>query len=873
MICTSQKDLPAQRDGHMLTRRELFFVAVEYLLYEPGCAYAKEVVHVRRKFIVASMAPEHVTPALEQQLSQKLVAPGDSLDLFSLTLYGDDPLLAEVIPPSSRTKKKKKKCAVKGGGEDDLSATPPSSVHSTGPFYRDLRPSSYIADWLLDFVNMGVAALYPRGGIKVIGADLIRNWFERDAAPEMRKALDARWADPVLLAPLLVRGDHWVLLRICRFKIEIFDSLRSHTGDAAHVFARKLVKRFPVLRDAQVESAKHWAQQERGSNDCALFVMRAVLHVLGLQSMLAVLQFFDRRSLDDLLPHIPGADPTSGKTNDFLRELYKVETKKSFAARLVAYLSAPKTFSVATSAPLTTQSKPRAPSAGPSGGSPAQSQCNSTPATAKPPPKEAAVAPPPQAPKPVPCPWPGCKSTVTLPHGRSCDGCGGRFCTRHRGKWAGAKWRCAKCVEAQSMSAPCGHHKCTLQGGIVKLMEALTCTECKKLFHKKHARRYDKATLEFHCGDCRTGYHKHRDDGSFSMPHDDLGKAAPQPGAGAAPAKLGFLTGQGSPLLAMTAGTFVSMLSQNMRKVLHPLADKGITEESRKEHQRLLLMVSLAPVEMHSWPIPRMVLEVLERERKRQSWRWVTIENKTGQMAAALSRLPQYTQGALAAVKLSHDQEWRDACCHIRRKARRTMRTGLPSVSEAEIVKMIETAKDPEVKAILILIWACAARSGDVSQLKTAGITLGPTVEKPQRGRRTNLSVFFERGKVIGKIDPYHIHTAIPEMWTEWLRDFVTERKASIYLFQMPSKAARERFLDRVREHVRTVAPRCDLRALRRGSAQNMAEKGLALTTIMQFTKHTDLPMLRRYLRFGKTVSEEVTRCQSAALKIWPLTC
>ena len=110
-------------------------------------------------------------------------------------------------------------------------------------------------------------------------------------------------------------------------------------------------------------------------------------------------------------------------------------------------------------------------------------------------------------------------------------------------------------------------------------------------------------------------------------------------------------------------------------------------------------------------------------------------------------------------------------------------------------------------------------------------------------------------------------------MWAEWLLGFLEEKKASVYLFQMPSKAARQRFLDRVRDHVRTVAPQCDLRALRRGSAQNMAEKGLALTTILQFTKHTDIPMLRRYLRFGKTVSEEVTRCQAAALKIWPLTC
>ena len=160
------------------------------------------------------------------------------------------------------------------------------------------------------------------------------------------------------------------------------------------------------------------------------------------------------------------------------------------------------------------------------------------------------------------------------------------------------------------------------------------------------------------------------------------------------------------------------------------------------------------------------------------------------------------------------------------------------------------------------------ARAGDVTQLKTGHVEL-----RRRNATEYEMTVFFERGKVIGKIDPYHVHTAIPEMWAEWMQGFLEEKKASVYLFQMPSKAARQRFLDRVRDHVRTVAPRCDLRALRRGSAQNMAEKGLALTTILQFTKHTDISMLRRYLRFGKTVSEEVTRCQAAALKIWPQSC
>ena len=203
------------------------------------------------------------------------------------------------------------------------------------------------------------------------------------------------------------------------------------------------------------------------------------------------------------------------------------------------------------------------------------------------------------------------------------------------------------------------------------------------------------------------------------------------------------------------------------------------------------------------------------------------------------------------------------------------MKTGLPSATEAQILEMIETAKDPEVRAALIVIWACVARSGDVSQLKTAGVTLDQ-VRNPQKGRRAKMMVFFERGKVIGKMDPYHIHTAIPEVWAAWLQKFLSERldRKQEYLFQMPSKRARQLFLDRVRAHVRTVAPLCDLRALRRGSAQNLAEKGIALSTIMtNFTMHADIAMLRRYLRFGKTISEEACKGTAAASKIWPMSC
>ena len=137
------------------------------------------------------------------------------------------------------------------------------------------------------------------------------------------------------------------------------------------------------------------------------------------------------------------------------------------------------------------------------------------------------------------------------------------------------------------MDVPCGHHKCTIQGGVVKVLEAIICKECKKLLHKRHASTYDKVALSFHCGDCKKGYHN-QEGGDFAMPRgassvpDD--KRESPPGGTQPPDKSDFRYGQGSPLLATTAGTFRASLKANMRTVMHPLADKGISTELRREY-------------------------------------------------------------------------------------------------------------------------------------------------------------------------------------------------------------------------------------------------------------------------------------------------
>ena len=94
------------------------------------------------------------------------------------------------------------------------------------------------------------------------------------------------------------------------------------------------------------------------------------------------------------------------------------------------------------------------------------------------------------------------------------------------------------------------------------------------------------------------------------------------------------------------------------------------------------------------------------------------MENKTGQLAAALRRLPQYTHGTLPAIFLVTDEEWRDAGKNIRRLARQTAATGLPAVSTQDILKAIEQAPTEQIRIALLITWACCARAGDVTQLK-----------------------------------------------------------------------------------------------------------------------------------------------------------
>jgi len=401
-----------------------------------------------------------------------------------------------------------------------------------------------------------------------------------------------------------------------------------------------------------------------------------------------------------------------------------------------------------------------------------------------------------------------------------------------------------------------GEHLGSTCGVILNLKNSIKCSSCNALFCKKHASSWhEKASWK--CQKCRPSFRtkgRDHDPTDYSMPTE---------------ASSDFRGSQESPLLAHQAGIVIDGLKSSTKELkIHPLAQKGVSRQTRMDHLRMLNLIAEAPPEQRVWPIARVALDALERGRQKFKWGWSTMGTKMGRMESLLNRLPLFTEERLQPVKIRFHQEWKDAVTHVARLTAQFRATGLPSMSEDEMEKAIMTATSDDIKALLLLSWALVARCGDMSQVKTDCMLLS----SPKSDGTMEIRVHFERGKVIGKIDPYSISTTIPKLWAPFLQTWYTSKK-TVFLFQMNSAAERRKFLTSVRKHLRTIRDDLELRAVRRGAAQNMARNNVPLDVIRYFTRHKDISMLRRYLKFGQAESEETRKGAAAGRAVWSKSC
>eukprot|EP00760_Papus_ankaliazontas_P004227 PhM_4_TR11712/c1_g1_i1/m.29538 len=112
----------------------------------------------------------------------------------------------------------------------------------------------------------------PRAKATVLYPDAIRSAHSAKGLP-FAGVNDMLLKGQVGLAPLHVRGDHWVLLSLSCARIRIYDSLTSHTAGEAKRFAQRMKDEVPRLKAARIEKIDS-PKQADGSNDCGLWVVR-----------------------------------------------------------------------------------------------------------------------------------------------------------------------------------------------------------------------------------------------------------------------------------------------------------------------------------------------------------------------------------------------------------------------------------------------------------------------------------------------------------------------------------------------------------------------------------------------------------------------
>eukprot|EP00760_Papus_ankaliazontas_P026215 PhM_4_TR3017/c2_g6_i3/m.89407 len=240
------------------------------------------------------------------------------------------------------------------------------------------------------------------------------------------------------------------------------------------------------------------------------------------------------------------------------------------------------------------------------------------------------------------------------------------------------------------------------------------------------------------------------------------------------------------------------------------------------------------------------------------------MDQQMGNAAGAFKRLPQYTRDSLQPISLASDQQWRDASRTVRHFASREAKTDQAAVSREDFTATVQRLDaHPALQAFMVLMWACAARPGDVLKIRRANVKLHES-----EGGNTIISVLFEEGKVLKTIDPYTIHSVIPDRWAATLRAQLNA-ESTRFLFHLSDARQRSLFLKQAREELRRTNGRYDLRAVRRGAAQTLAADGVPLSTVMLFTRHATVGMLRRYLGFGQAQSEEASKATVAASVLW----
>ena len=322
-------------------------------------------------------------------------------------------------------------------------------------------------------------------------------------------------------------------------------------------------------------------------------------------------------------------------------------------------------------------------------------------------------------------------------------------------------------------------------------------------------------------------------------------------------ANQGFHGGQQTTLLAATGADLVEWL-QHLRNYREISAEalNGVEPKTRQDHlARLRLLRNMGPAHRQLRLVDS-ILATLGEQRTLKGWKPTTWMRALGSTAGALARLEQYA--GRTDLNLQQSSLWRDAMkgaekyktAHIPTKA-------VPCTkieAYATVNRLIAEGRTTLASQVAIL-WLSAARPGDLLQVRREDLQVRPD---------GNLWFVIRAGKVQKhrkKAQP--LHTVIPPEWMETIQQGISGGHRHVWSF--PSLQQRELAVKAITKEMRLTNPRLEARSLRSGSLRCMMEAGVPEETLLLFSGHSTIAMLREYVGWDDTAVARGNRMRTAA--------
>ena len=249
-------------------------------------------------------------------------------------------------------------------------------------------------------------------------------------------------------------------------------------------------------------------------------------------------------------------------------------------------------------------------------------------------------------------------------------------------------------------------------------------------------------------------------------------------------------------------------------------------------------------------PMIPALLEIINTRRRKRGWRWTSTLRTMAELAGALRYLP-VSQG-IASVTLSDHVDWLAAIRGVAGKAK-SERPRVPKAATAvQVLGAIRAEPRREVRLLLAATWLCTGRTGDCRLLSPEDTAL----------HDEQFTVTFRDGKTISRRGPFSLHTEFPAGW----RQELGIADGDVSWVGLLKKAS----VHDVLLALRRIDPTLENRSIRRGALQTLALSGTPEDVLLLFSGHTSFATLRRYLGWGAIGSEKKSTMTSAAKALAP---